>query len=79
MFQLRYIERWVKKSIPQILGKHRPDVAFTIAIEMCRHLPLFWNRDDIRVHLDRKNGRIKKLFITSFKALAETVTAWNHE
>lgn len=30
MHQLRLLERWHKKSIPQILAKNRPDAAFAI-------------------------------------------------
>lgn len=32
MSQLRLLERWHKKSIPQILEKNRPDAAYAIAM-----------------------------------------------
>ncbi len=31
MYQLRLLECWHKKSIPQILVKNRPDAAYAIA------------------------------------------------
>ena len=48
MAQLRLLERWHKKSIPQILEKNRPDAAYAIAISLCKHIPLLINRDDIQ-------------------------------
>lgn len=46
--QLRLLERWHKKSIPQILEKNRPDAAYAIAMTLCKHIPLLINRDDIQ-------------------------------
>lgn len=77
--QLRLIERWAKKSIPQILELNRPDAAYAIAITVCRHIPLFINRDDIEEYLKSKKSRIRILIVSSFTALADTVTAWNNE
>ena len=48
MAQLRLLERWHKKSIPQILEKNRPDAAYAIAMALCKHIPLLINRDDIQ-------------------------------
>ena len=45
---LRLLERWHKKSIPQILAKNRPDAAYAIAMTLCKHIPLLINRDDIQ-------------------------------
>ena len=45
---LRLLERWHKKSIPQILEKKRPDVAYAIAMTLCKHIPLLINRDYIQ-------------------------------
>ena len=67
MYQLRLLERWHKKSIPQILAKNRPDAAFAIAKGLCEHLPLLINRDDIAE------------LMASYTALVETVKAWNNE
>ena len=48
MALLRLLERWHKKSIPQILEKNRPDAANAIAMTLCKHIPLLINRDDIQ-------------------------------
>ena len=45
---LRLLERWHKKSIPQILEKNRPYAAYAIAMTLCKHIPLLINRDDIQ-------------------------------
>lgn len=45
---LRLLERWHKKSIPQILEKNRLDAAYAIAMTLCKHIPLLINRDDIQ-------------------------------
>lgn len=79
MYQLRLLECWHRKSIPQILAKNRPDAAYAIAIGLCRHLPLLINRDDIAELVDEYKSRIRKLVLSSYKALVETVKAWNNE
>ena len=58
MALLRLLERWHKKSIPQILEKNRPDAAYAIAITLCKHIPLLINRDDIQELV----GRIQKTY-----------------
>lgn len=78
-YQLRLLERWHKKSIPQILAKNRPDAAYAIAIGLCRHLPLLINRDDIAELTSEYKSRISKLVLASYNALVETVKAWNNE
>ncbi len=79
MAQLRLLERWHKKSIPQILAKNRPDAAFAIALCLCKHIPLLINRDDIQELVGEYKRRIGKLIFDSYNALVETVTAWNNE
>lgn len=79
MHQLRLLERWHKKSIPQILAKNRPDAAFAIAKGLCEHLPLLINRDDIAELIGEYKSRIGKLVLASYTALVETVKAWNNE
>lgn len=78
-YLLRLMNRWQEKSIPQILQLGRPDAAYAIAIEVCRHLPLLIHRDDIQTYIQKNKVRIRKMIIASFKALASTVQAWNHE
>ena len=79
MAQLRLLERWHKKSIPQILIKNRPDAAYAIAISLCKHIPLLINRDDIQELVGEYKRRIGKLIFDSYQALVETVKAWNNE
>ena len=79
MALLRLLERWHKKSIPQILEKDRPDAAYAIAITLCKHIPLLINRDDIQDLVGEYKRRIGKLIFDSYHALVETVKAWNNE
>ena len=79
MAQLRLLERWHKKSIPQILEKNRPDAAYAIAMALCKHIPLLINRDDIQELVGEYTRRIGKLIFDRYHALVETVKAWNNE
>ena len=79
MALLRLLERWHKKSIPQILEKNRPDAAYAIAMTLCKHIPLLINRDDIQELVGEYKRRIGKLIFDCYKALVETVKAWNNE
>ena len=74
---LRLLERWYKKSIPQILEKNRPDAAYAIAL--CKYMPLLINRDDIQELVGEYKRRIGKLVFDSYQALVEAVKIWNHE
>ena len=79
MAQLRLLERWHKKSIPQILEENRPDAVYAIAMTLCKHIPLLINRDDIAEQVGEYKRRIGKLIFDSYHALVETVKAWNNE
>ena len=79
MALLRLLERWHKKSIPQILEKNRPDAAYAIAMTLCKHIPLLINRDDIQELVGEYKRRIGKLIFDSYQALVEAVKIWNHE
>ena len=79
MALLRLLERWHKKSIPQILAKNRPDAAYGIAMALCKHIPLLMNRDDIQDLVGEYKRRIGKLLFDSYQALVVAVKAWNHE
>ena len=79
MAQLRLLERWHKKSIPQILAKDRPDAAYAIAMTLCKHIPLLINRDDIQDLVGEYKRRTGKLIFDSYHALVETVKVWNNE
>ena len=76
---LRLLERWHKKSIPQILAKGRPDAAYAIAMGLCRHLPTLINRDDIAEYTKEYKARIGRLALDSHAALVATATAWRNE
>ena len=79
LYQFRLLNRWQDKSVPQIIEMGRPDAAYAIAIELCRHIPLFLNRDDIQEYLQEYKDRIKKMIIGAFSGLVAAVKAWNHE
>lgn len=79
MALLRLLERWHKKSIPQILDKNRSDAAYGIAMALCKHIPLLINRDDIQDLVGEYKRRIGKLLFDSYQALVLAVKAWNHE
>ena len=64
---LRLLERWYKKSIPQILEKNRPDAAYAIAMTLCKHIPLLINRDDIQELVGEYKRRIGKLIFDSYQ------------
>ena len=79
LYQFRLLNRWQDKSVPQIIEMGRPDAAYAIAIELCRHIPLFLNRDDLQGYIQEYKPRIKKMIVGSFSALVSSVKAWNNE
>ena len=79
LYQVRLMNRWQDKSVPQILEMGRPDAAYAIAIEFCRHIPLLLNRDDLQEYIQEYKVRIRKMIAGSFSALVLSVKAWNNE
>lgn len=79
LYMLRLLERWMNKSVPQLMAKNRPDAAYAIAMSLCRSLPTLIFRSDISEYLDDYKLRIGKLVYGAFEALAESVKAWNNE
>lgn len=79
LYQFRLLNRWQDKSVPQIIEMGRPDAAYAIAIELCRHIPLFLNRDDLQGYIQENKPRIKKVIVGSFSALVLSAKAWNNE
>ena len=79
LYMLRLLERWINKSVPQVIEKNRPDAAHAIAMSLCRSLPLLIIRSDISEYLDEYKLRIGKLAYATFEALSESVKAWNNE
>ena len=79
LYMLRLLERWINKSVPQVIAKNRPDAAYAIAMSLCRSLPLLIIRSDIGEYLDEYKLRIGKLAFATFEALSDSVKAWNNE
>ena len=79
LYQFRLLNRWQEKSVPQIIEMGRPDAAYAIATELCRHVQLFLNRDDLQGYIQEYKPRIKKMIVGSFSALVSSVKAWNNE
>jgi len=79
LYQFRLMNLWQEKSVPQIIELGRPDAAYAIAIELCRHIPSLLNRDDLQEYIKTYNIRIKKFILDSFSALVAAVKAWNNE
>ena len=79
LYQLRFLERWYKKSVPQLIELKRPDAAYAVAVELCRQLPDFVFRRDIEGYLKPKKPRMRKLIEGAFAALVDSVKAWNNE
>lgn len=79
LYQFRLMNRWQAKSVPQIIELGRPDAAYAIAIELCRHIPAFINRKDLQDYIRKYKNRVKKMIVESFLALATSVKAWNNE
>ncbi len=79
LYQLRFLERWYKKSVPQLIELKRPDAAFAVAVELCRQLPDFVFRKDIEGYLKLKKQRLRKLIEGAFTALVDSVKAWNND
>lgn len=79
LYQLRFLERWYKKSVPQLIELNRPDAAFAVAVELCRQLPDFVFRRDIEGYLKPKKPRLRKLIEGAFSALVDSVKAWNND
>ena len=79
LYQLRFLERWYKKSVPQLIGLKRPDAAYAVAVELCLQLPDFVFRRDIEGYLKPKKPRLRKLIEGAFAALVDSVKAWNND
>lgn len=79
LYQLRFLERWYKKSVPQLIELERPDAAYAVAVELCRQLPDFVFRRDIEGYLKPKKPRLRKLIEGAFAALVDSVKAWNND
>lgn len=78
-YQRRLIERWYKKSVPQLIAIGRPDAAYGVSMALCKAIPQFIYREDIKTMLDTQKRQLWKLIIGAFEGLVESVKAWNNE
>ncbi len=79
LYQRRLIERWYKKSVPQLIAIGRPDAAYGVSMALCKAIPQFIYREDIKTMLDTQRPQLRKLIIGAFEGLVESVKAWNNE
>lgn len=79
LYQIRYLERWCDKSVPEIIEMKRPDAAYAIAMQVCRHIPIFLKKKGLKTYHHKYKSRLRKLILEAFQALVSTVTVWNHE
>lgn len=79
LYQRRLIERWYKKSVPQLIAMGRPDAAYGVSMALCKAIPQFVFREDIKTMLDTQRPQLRKLIIGAFEGLVELVKAWNNE
>lgn len=79
LYQRRLIERWYKKSVPQLIEMGRPDAAYGLSEALCKAVPRFIFREDIREMLASQRPQLRKLIIGAFAGLVESVRAWNNE
>lgn len=45
LYQRRLIERWHKKSVPQLIAMGRPDAAYGVSMALCKAIPQFVQDD----------------------------------
>lgn len=79
LYQRRLIERWYRKSVPQLIEMGRPDAAYGVSVALCKAIPKFIFRDDIKEMLDTQKPQLRKLIIGAFSGLVDSVRAWNNE
>lgn len=79
LYQRRLIERWYKKSVPQLIAMGRPDAAYGVSMALCKAIPQFVFREDIKTMLDTQRPQLRKLVVGAFEGLVESVKAWNNE
>ena len=79
LYQRRLIERWYKKSVPQLIAMGRPDAAYGMSMALCKAIPQFVFREDIKTMLDTQKPQLRKLVVGAFEGLVESVKAWNNE
>lgn len=78
-YQRGLIERWYKKSVPQLIAMGRPDAAYGVSMALCKAIPQFVFREDIKTMLNTQKPQLRKLIVGAFEGLVESVKAWNNE
>ena len=79
LYQRRMLERWYRKSIPQLIAMGRPDAAYGVSMALCKAIPQFVFREDIKTMLNTQKPQLQKLIVEAFDGLVESVKAWNNE
>ena len=79
LYQRRLIERWYKKSVSQLIAMGRPDAAYGASMALCKAIPQFVFREDIKTMLNTQKPQLRKLVVGAFEGLVESVKAWNNE
>lgn len=79
LYQRRFLERWYKKSVPQLIAMGRPDAAYGVSVALCKALPRFIFREDLKEMLATQVPQLRKLVVGAFEGLVESVKAWNNE
>ena len=65
--------------MPQLIAMGRPDAAYGVRMALCKAIPQFVFREDIKTMLDTQRPQLRKLIIGAFEGLVESVKAWNNE
>ena len=54
-------------------------LAYGVSMALCKAIPQFVFREDIKTMLDTQRPQLRKLIIGAFEGLVESVKAWNNE
>ena len=79
LYQRRSLERWYKKSVPQLIAMGRPDAAYGVSVALCKALPQFIFRKDLKEMLATQVPQLRKLVAGAFEGLVASVKALNNE
>ena len=79
LYQMRSLERFSFKSYPKLIEKQRPDAAYAMSKVLCCHLALWFARTDLQVYFKDYKPRIRKLVVSAYQTMADSVKEWNNE
>lgn len=75
--QLFLLERWGRKSVPQIMELNRPDAAYAIALTLCRNLPEFLQNEELQAYHATVKPRLRKIIHTAYEQLSKSTALLN--